>query len=155
MPGLLAVALWACGEPDGEALPPDASFDGAGETGSDGAVQPSCVPKTCDQLGAECGSVPDGCGGKVSCGTCAGGETCGGGGPNLCGTAACRPKSCPALGASCGYVSDGCSEAIDCGGCPVPETCGGGGKANQCGCSPRTCGQLGASCGKAPDGCGG
>lgn len=150
--GLLALVHACGGEPDGEALPPDASFDGAGEP--DGAV-PSCTPKTCGQLGAECGSVPDGCGGKVSCGGCADGETCGGGGPNLCGTASCRPKTCPALGASCGYVSDGCSEAIDCGGCPVPETCGGAGKANQCGCTPRTCGQLGASCGNAPDGCGG
>jgi len=37
---------------------------------------PSCVPKTCLQLSKNCGSVNDGCGGSLSCGTCSGGKTC-------------------------------------------------------------------------------
>jgi hypothetical protein len=39
----------------------------------------ACVPKTCAQLGANCGSPPDGCGGVItSCGTCGGATpTCG------------------------------------------------------------------------------
>jgi YVTN family beta-propeller protein len=30
----------------------------------------SCTPKTCADLGAECDSVPDGCGGTLGCGSC-------------------------------------------------------------------------------------
>lgn len=47
----------------------------------------SCVPTTCAALGKNCGSISDGCGGTLSCGTCATGMTCGGGGTaNVCGT---------------------------------------------------------------------
>ncbi len=47
----------------------------------------SCVPKTCMQLGVNCGPAGDGCGGLItSCGTCGGSQTCGGGGtPGQCG----------------------------------------------------------------------
>ena len=45
-----------------------------------------CVPTTCAELGDNCGMVSDGCGGTLDCGTCSGGQTCGGGGtPNVCG----------------------------------------------------------------------
>jgi hypothetical protein len=48
----------------------------------------TCVPTTCADLGKNCGSVSDGCGGTLSCGTCGTGTTCGGGGTaNVCGTA--------------------------------------------------------------------
>jgi hypothetical protein len=48
----------------------------------------TCVPTTCAELGKNCGSVSDGCGGTLSCGTCATGSTCGGGGTaNVCGIA--------------------------------------------------------------------
>ncbi|MBI5535662.1 MAG: hypothetical protein HY898_23225 [Deltaproteobacteria bacterium] len=114
-----------------------------------------CVPWTCAQLKAECGSAPDGCGGKVSCGNCPSGQACGGGGPNQCGTGACTPKTCAQLGALCGYASDGCGTVIDCGVCAAPDSCGGEGVMNQCGCTPWTCAALGANCGTAPDGCGG
>jgi hypothetical protein len=41
----------------------------------------TCVPKTCAQLGINCGPAGDGCGNLIpSCGTCASTETCGGGG---------------------------------------------------------------------------
>ena len=112
-----------------------------------------CVAKTCAQLGAECGSAPDGCGGKVQCGGCETGKHCGGGGLNKCGTNTCGPKSCAQVSAECGYASDGCSEAIDCGGCPVPLSCGGAGHQNKCGCLPKSCVQLSAECGSVPDGC--
>lgn len=46
----------------------------------------TCTPKTCAQVGANCGSVSDGCGGTLSCGSCTAPATCGGGGtPNVCG----------------------------------------------------------------------
>jgi len=35
-----------------------------------------CVPDTCAGLGYNCGSWSDGCGGTLSCGTCASGYTC-------------------------------------------------------------------------------
>ena len=30
----------------------------------------ACVPKSCKELGAQCGAVADGCGGEVFCGAC-------------------------------------------------------------------------------------
>lgn len=37
---------------------------------------PSCIPKTCSQLGYECGSWSDGCGGSINCGVCPSGKIC-------------------------------------------------------------------------------
>jgi hypothetical protein len=112
-----------------------------------------CLPVTCEAQGAQCGSIPDGCGGKLECGTCEAETQCGGGGANRCGTDPCTARTCMELGAACGYASDGCAEAIHCGTCPAPLSCGGAGTANQCGCVPRTCTQLQAECGMVPDGC--
>ena len=129
--------------PPDDASPLDTSADTAPE---------ACQPATCLTLGATCGAVPDGCGGTLTCGTCASGQVCGGAGPNQCGTAPCVPATC---GASCGVVSDNCGGTLDCGSCTLPQTCGGGGVANACGCTPTTCLALHATCGTLPDGCGG
>jgi hypothetical protein len=44
-----------------------------------------CEPRTCLEAGAECGTIDDGCGDPLVCGTCTGGEICGAGGqPNTC-----------------------------------------------------------------------
>jgi hypothetical protein len=46
----------------------------------------SCTPRTCGQLGYNCGTDGDGCGGAIDCGTCTPPAICGGGGkPNVCG----------------------------------------------------------------------
>ena len=46
----------------------------------------TCVPKTCQELGAKCGANGDGCGNIIQCGTCTLPQVCGGGGiPNVCG----------------------------------------------------------------------
>lgn len=37
-----------------------------------------CTPKTCKDLGWECGNGGDGCGGTLKCGTCGGGKYCSG-----------------------------------------------------------------------------
>jgi hypothetical protein len=61
---------------------------GIGSAGALLTVTPTvaCTPQTCAQLGKTCGSVPNGCGGTLSCGTCTGGTACGGGGTaNVCG----------------------------------------------------------------------
>jgi hypothetical protein len=48
----------------------------------------TCVPTTCQTQGANCGSIPDNCGGTLPCGTCTTPQTCGGGGTsNVCGSA--------------------------------------------------------------------
>ncbi len=115
-------------------------------------------PVTCASAGANCGSLSNGCGGTVQCGTCLTPETCGGGGTaNVCGTP-CTPKTCADLGFNCGPAGDGCGGSLNCGTCGDGGTCGGGGTASQCGssttCVPKTCAELGFNCGPAGDGCG-
>jgi hypothetical protein len=47
----------------------------------------NCIPKTCAELGYNCGINGDGCGHTVNCGTCTPPAICGGGGqPSVCGT---------------------------------------------------------------------
>ena len=46
----------------------------------------SCTPRSCASQAKNCGSLSDGCGGTLSCGSCTGGLSCGGGGvANVCG----------------------------------------------------------------------
>ena len=48
---------------------------------------PTCTPRTCAAVGAECGIIGDGCGRILNCGSCRPGWTCGTGGTaNKCGT---------------------------------------------------------------------
>ncbi|MGB5505045.1 MAG: MopE-related protein, partial [Polyangiales bacterium] len=45
-----------------------------------------CIPSTCQEYNINCGTVDDGCGVSLDCGTCQSPETCGGGGfSNICG----------------------------------------------------------------------
>ena len=146
---------------------------GNSQTKPDGA--PACTPTTCAALGFTCGAAGDGCGGTLSCGSCAQPQFCGGGGFSKCGgndgllpdgAAPCTPTTCNALGFTCGYAGDGCGGALQCGACTAPGYCGGGG-FNLCGgnngmspdggalCSPTSCAALGYTCGYAADGCGG
>ncbi|HLK35152.1 MAG TPA: hypothetical protein VKU41_00280 [Polyangiaceae bacterium] len=140
--------------------------------GPDGGPLVACTPATCQSLGYQCGPAADGCGGLLDCGTCPGGQTCGGGGAFKCGsseggtTTTCVPKTCQSLGFNCGVAGDGCGGLLTCGSCSSPQFCGGGG-FNVCGsnnglgpdggaiCTPRTCQDLGFNCGPAGDGCGG
>ena len=107
---------------------------GPGTNGDGGLLDGGgvCVPRTCTDLGANCGKQSDGCGLLIDCGTCTTG-TCGGGGvPSQCGTA-CKPiTTCPA-GQNCGVVADGCGGVVSCGGACTTGTCGGGGTPNVCG----------------------
>jgi hypothetical protein len=122
------------------------------------SAPPTCAPKTCADVGANCGYVSDGCGGLLNCGSCQAPDTCGGGGTaNQCGSS-CTLTSCPAKGATCGTIGDGCGGTLNCGSCTSPAVCGGGGTANVCGvpaCTPRSCASIGATCGTIGDGCGG
>ena len=51
---------------------------------------PQCegTPRTCAQVGANCGFITDGVGGIVDCGTCPPGEECGAQAENQCGVCA-------------------------------------------------------------------
>ncbi len=53
---------------------------------AEGCDTTSCVPTSCAAEGKDCGSLPNGCGETLDCGTCKGNERCGGGGTdNVCG----------------------------------------------------------------------
>ena len=97
-----------------------------------GVVAAPCTPTTCAAQGKNCGTIPDGCGGTLTCGVCTAPQTCGGGGvANVCGV--CIPTTCAAQGKNCGTIPDGCGGTLTCGVCTAPQTCGGGGVANVCG----------------------
>jgi len=47
---------------------------------------PACTPTTCAAQGKNCGTIPNGCGGTLTCGACVAPQTCGGAGvANVCG----------------------------------------------------------------------
>src|SRR5262245_56546473 len=62
LPAALIVALTACST--------DVKHNG--RTTEANGTDPNCRPSTCSTLGKNCGEVPDGCGGTLRCGTCAG-----------------------------------------------------------------------------------
>lgn len=77
-----------------------------------------CTPTTCAAQGANCGTISDGCGGMLVCGSCTGVDTCGGGGtPNVCG---CTDDgmTCSTNGQVCGLAINNCGQTISCGSCP-------------------------------------
>jgi hypothetical protein len=94
-----------------------------------------CPKTSCAARGVSCGVIPDGCGGALSCGTCASGETCNSGQCTVCIPATCNS----AANRECGAVDDGCGGTIDCGSCYGGQTCqngscigGGGTFCQQC-----------------------
>lgn len=83
-----------------------------------------CVPQTCAELGAQCGTHDDGCGGTVRCGSCASGEVCSSGAciHDVCagGCSAAHCLTCTSAGCVTTCPSNrGCDGAgacsIDCG----------------------------------------
>lgn len=120
---------------------------------------PTCTKKTCAFYNAQCGTVPDGCGGTVNCPPCPTGEVCGGGGVAYqCGAISCTPRTCQQQGIQCGQTGNGCGGIAQCDPCPPGTTCGGGGTPNVCGapnCTPATTCPAGMDCGQYPNGCGG
>src|SRR5436309_14351958 len=102
------------------------------------AARARCTPTTCAAQGKNCGTIPNGCRGTLTCGACTAPQTCGGGGiANVCGLGtpppACTPTTCAAQGKNCGTIPDGCGGTLTCGACTAPQTCGSGGIAHICG----------------------
>ena len=87
----------------------------------------TCVPLTTCPGGDNCGTIPDGCGGTVSCGSCTAPDTCGGGGtPNVCG---CTDSTFMCINTGCPRATEfnACGQAVPCGfNCPggTPKCCG-------------------------------
>jgi hypothetical protein len=146
---MVALVLICCGA----CADPSYLDSGAGAHGSAGSGQEagmdgsnpdasSCVPKTCTELGVNCGQQANGCGAVIDCGTCTAPQTCGGGGtPNACGVGSpCIKKTCVDFTAgTCGQQSDGCGGLVSCATCTAPQTCGGGGTPNVCGAPQGSC----------------
>jgi C1A family cysteine protease len=83
----------------------------------------ACTSTTCAASGRVCGTMSDGCGGTLSCGNCASGQTCNASGKCIAG---CTPATCSSIGFSCGMAANGCGGALNCGSCACGETCTGG-----------------------------
>jgi hypothetical protein len=90
----------------------------------------NCTPASCSPNGGNyCGTIGDGCGGALDCGSCKTGWTCAGRGiEHLCGASpdsgVCQPVTCKTdLGSYCGTIGDGCGGALKCGACPAGQTC--------------------------------
>jgi hypothetical protein len=128
---------------------------------------PECTPSSC---GSSCGTVPNGCGGTMNCGGCAGGQVCD---DNVC-RPQCVPTTCEAEGVICSTIADGCGGSLTCscdGVCePIPEAtacdgeCGyvsdGCSNVYFCGncpgaCTPLTACPQGIDCGVISDNCNG
>ena len=121
-----------------------------------------CVPETCQDLGASCGALDDGCGGSLSCGDCGANEICTSGNVCECAHESCGGGCC-ALDEICdaGVCKDGCLPVCQGAMCGDPDQCGGfcdgacavPGQVCWDGfcCTPNCAGK---SCG-APDGCNG
>ena len=78
---------------------------------SAGNVAPRCITR-----GATCGTIDDGCGTVIECGSCITNssfyeETCTA--QNLCD---CVPTTCEAEHADCGFIDDRCGGTLQCGG---------------------------------------
>jgi hypothetical protein len=137
-----------------EASAPDATEASAPDTSTSDAKEAGppdvCVPATCAAAGRVCGSLSNGCGGTLQCGTCAANQTC-----NAAGQCVnnCVPTTCAAASRVCGPLSDGCGATLQCGTCAANQTCSA---AGQCvsNCVPTTCAAAGKVCGSLSDGCG-
>lgn len=71
---------------------PGVDAPGVDAPGVDAPGTDACVATTCEAEGAECGTIDDGCGVALTCGTCTGEEVCGGDGTaNQCAV----PPECP------------------------------------------------------------
>jgi hypothetical protein len=149
----------ADGESDATSGSSDATQDAPSFLGKDASS--GCKPKTCAELGFNCGQAVQ-CGAPINCNAngagggpqCPAGEICGAAMPNVCGAGTssgdggqtgdggptCTVKTCAQLGFNCGEAVS-CGMIINCNAngssdagpdCPSGEICGGNGMVNVC-----------------------
>jgi len=125
------------------------------------AVGDACLPVSCLAQKKNCGTVSDGCGGTLNCGTCTSGYVCESGvcmPTNLiCGDSSCDgSETCSTCPQDCGVCpvlpdcgdgscngTENCSTCPqDCGACPVAFVCGDGScnSTENCSSCPQDCG---------------
>lgn len=138
--------------------PGDSDSDGEGENDGDGE---SCVVEvSCESLNIQCGTISDGCGGALRCGSCPQGSYCGTGPDRgTCVASGCEPiTSCVGTGRICGSIPNGCGGVVECGSCEEGLFCTASGSCESpvASCDPITdCASQGVECGVISDGCGG
>ncbi len=111
-----------------------------------GLANTCCIPASCEDQGAECGEVTDGCGNILECGSCDEGS-CGASAPNRCG----------GTGSSAMPTTDDPPGDDAAGNDASNDPSGGDGddamSSDDGGCTPMSCAELGAECGVLNDGC--
>lgn len=135
--------LFGCGTEERNQCP-DGGCDTTADSGAD-ADADACVPTSCSAQGKNCGTVDDGCGTQLDCGTCATG-VCGATTPNVCGCVtdaqplttaprtARRARSSGFTGTDAAYANlftAACATSADC----VDPCTAAGGTADMCGAS--------------------
>ncbi len=105
-----------------------------------GGVCTACTPPSCGSV--TCGEVSNGCGPKVSCGTCGSSDKCYDGG--CCTPITCAEAADAGLVTGCNPVDLGCGVKTVCNSCATGQHC----YMDSC-CTPLTCAQADAS----PTGC--
>jgi hypothetical protein len=78
--------------------------------------QGACTPRSCSELGRECGQWDDGCGGQVDCGECSGGAVC-----NAEGQCSCSAGETRCLGSSYQECRNGTFVEVET--CTAPQVC--------------------------------
>jgi hypothetical protein len=122
-----------------------------GSTTCQGGTCVGCTPPTCGSL--SCGTLNNGCGGPVSCGTCSGGgEKCYDGG--CCTPITCTEAAEAGIFTGCADVDLGCGEHGSCSTCGSGESCYDGGCCTPLSCAEAIDAGLVTGCGPVDLGCG-
>ena len=108
------------------------------------ADRPPCVPISCQQQGATCGTIDDLCGKVVACGTCKSGLVC----QSATHTCVAVATACGGT-EGCGFAGDSCGNSFACA-----KKCAVGSKCVNNACVP--CSEIVCTgrCGVIPNGCG-
>ncbi|MDP3502162.1 MAG: hypothetical protein Q8S33_17650 [Myxococcales bacterium] len=123
-----------------------------------GRMAEACSPRTAcfvlEGVTPECGTQADGCGGSVTCGSCASGARCVSArcvplpvdagvrvdagvvidAGVVVDAGVCVATSCTATGSTCGTIADGCGGTLNCGTCAGGSSC----QQNRCVCAGGT-----------------
>lgn len=115
-------AIGPTAPPAGTEAGPTPANPGGGDAGSG-----DCEDDLASACDGKCGAlrVPR-CERIIECGTCPAGESCGGGGPNVCGTARCVPNC----------TAKACGEPDGCGAVCTDGRCGEGARCEAGECVP-------------------
>ncbi len=143
----------SCASEEQECLADGTQLPSACVTGEHNCIDDCCVPATCAQRGASCGSISDGCGGTLSCGNCPTTGT---------STYACENNQCVCIpqtscAGKCGPQANGCGGVFNCVSCTCTPNCPNNarcGQGNGCGgyCSEGSCPRVDDYCGVGANG---